>query len=103
MKANRWSTGTAIIRNVLIAPNNLSQTGLGIRGKEEFVQGWSVVFNASTGINPQSGQLANWQPPTSPTTAFPGRAIRSPATARARVNPSTTNSTAVYRPSSSAR
>ena len=43
----------------LIAPNNLSQTGLGIRGKEEFLHGWSVVFNASTGINPQSGQLAN--------------------------------------------
>ena len=43
----------------LIAPNNLQQTGLGIRGKEEFAHGWSVVFNASTGINPQSGQLAN--------------------------------------------
>jgi predicted porin len=43
----------------LIAPNNLSQTGLGIKGKEEFMDGWSVVFNASTGINPQSGQLAN--------------------------------------------
>ncbi len=43
----------------LIAPNNLQQTGLGIRGKEEFWHGWSVVFNASTGINPQSGQLAN--------------------------------------------
>ena len=43
----------------LIAPNNLSQTGLGIKAKEEFLQGWSVVFNASTGINPQSGQLAN--------------------------------------------
>jgi predicted porin len=43
----------------LIAPNNLQQTGLGIRGKEEFVPGWSVVFNASTGINPQSGLLAN--------------------------------------------
>jgi predicted porin len=43
----------------LIAPNNLSQTGLGIRGKEEFLPGWSIVFNASTGINPQSGQLAN--------------------------------------------
>jgi predicted porin len=43
----------------LIEPNNLSQTGLGIRGKEEFAHGWSVVFNASTGINPQSGQLAN--------------------------------------------
>jgi predicted porin len=43
----------------LVAPNNLSQTGLGIRGKEEFAPGWSVVFNASTGINPQSGLLAN--------------------------------------------
>jgi predicted porin len=43
----------------LVAPNNLQQTGFGIRGKEEFLPGWSVVFNASTGINPQSGLLAN--------------------------------------------
>jgi hypothetical protein len=43
----------------LVAPNNLSQTSVGIRGKEEFLPGWSVVFNASTGINPQSGLLAN--------------------------------------------
>jgi len=43
----------------ILAPNNLSQTGLGIRGKEEFLPGWFVVFNASTGINPQSGLLAN--------------------------------------------
>ncbi|HVI09386.1 MAG TPA: porin [Candidatus Binatia bacterium] len=43
----------------LIAPNNLQQTGVGIRGKEEFRPGWAVVFNASTGINPQSGLLAN--------------------------------------------
>jgi predicted porin len=43
----------------LVAPNNLSQSGLGIRGKEEFLPGWSVVFNASTGINPQSGLLGN--------------------------------------------
>jgi predicted porin len=43
----------------LVAPNNLQQTGLGVRGKEEFASGWSVVFNASTGINPQSGLLAN--------------------------------------------
>src|SRR5580692_11679676 len=43
----------------LVAPNNLQQTGLGIRGKEEFGHGWSVVFNASTGINPQSGLRAN--------------------------------------------
>src|SRR5208282_3337309 len=43
----------------LIAPNNLSQTGLGIKAKVEFIDDWFVVFNASTGINPQSGQLAN--------------------------------------------
>ena len=43
----------------LVAPNNLQQTGLGIKGKEEFMHGWWVVFNASTGINPQSGLLAN--------------------------------------------
>ena len=43
----------------LIAPNNLSQTGLGIKVREEFLHGWAVVLNASTGINPQSGQLAN--------------------------------------------
>ncbi len=43
----------------LIAPNNLQQTGLGVRGKEQFARGWSFVFNASSGINPQSGLLAN--------------------------------------------
>jgi predicted porin len=43
----------------LIAPNNLQQTGLGVRGREEFQPGWAVVFNASSGINPQSGLLAN--------------------------------------------
>jgi predicted porin len=43
----------------LVAPNNLQQTGLGVRGKEEFLPGWSIVFNASTGINPNSGLLAD--------------------------------------------
>jgi predicted porin len=43
----------------LLAPNNLQQTGLGVRGREEFLHDWFAVFNASTGINPQSGQLAN--------------------------------------------
>ncbi len=43
----------------LVAPNNLQQTGFGIKGKEEFLPGWYVVFNASTGINPKSGLLAN--------------------------------------------
>src|SRR5580658_8938165 len=39
----------------LIAPNNLSQTGLGVRVREEVYPGWAVVLNANTGINPQSG------------------------------------------------
>lgn len=43
----------------LIAPNNLAQTGLGVRGRERFADGWYAVFNASTGINPESGLLAN--------------------------------------------
>ena len=43
----------------LVAPNNLQQTGVGVRGREEFAPGWAVVFNASTGINPQSGLLAD--------------------------------------------
>jgi predicted porin len=43
----------------LIAPNNLSQSGVGIKAKFEVMEGWSVVANASTGINPQSGQFAN--------------------------------------------
>jgi len=43
----------------LVEPDNLSQTGLGLRGREEIGHGWAVVFNASTGINPQSGQLSN--------------------------------------------
>jgi predicted porin len=43
----------------LVAPNNLQQTGFGVRGREKFADGWYVVFNASTGINPQSGLLAN--------------------------------------------
>jgi predicted porin len=44
---------------VVLAPNNLQQTGLGIKAKIEFMDDWYIVFNASTGINPQSGQLAN--------------------------------------------
>jgi predicted porin len=43
----------------LIEQNNLSQTSLGVRGREEILPGLFAVFNASTGINPQSGQLAD--------------------------------------------
>ena len=43
----------------LVAQNNLSQTGVGIKGKEQVLAGLYGVFDASTGINPQSGDLAN--------------------------------------------
>ena len=42
-----------------MAPSGLSQTTLGIKGEEELMPGLAGVFYASTGINPQSGQLAN--------------------------------------------
>lgn len=42
-----------------IAQNNLQQTTLGVKGEQELLPGLSGVFMASTGINPQSGQLAN--------------------------------------------
>ncbi len=45
----------------LVEPDNLSQTGFGVRGKIPLHgwNGWSFVFNASTGVDPQSGQLSN--------------------------------------------
>ena len=46
---NRNARGSRFV----IAPNNLQQTGFGIRGREEFAHDWFAVFNASTGINPQ--------------------------------------------------
>jgi predicted porin len=52
---NRNAAGSRFV----LAPNNLQQTGLGIKGKIEFMDDWFAVFNASTGFNPQSGQLAN--------------------------------------------
>ena len=87
----------------LVAPNNLSQTGFGIRGKEEFLPGWSVVFNASTGINPQSGLLANASKTDIINNGLPAAAIPSPSMARAPANPSMTNTMPVCRPPISAR
>src|SRR6202789_4028852 len=52
---NRNARGSRFV----LAPNNLQQTGIGIRGKEQFAPGWYVVFNGSTGLNPQSARLAN--------------------------------------------
>jgi predicted porin len=66
MPENGWNyEGEALVnRNgnhsqFVVAPNNLQQTGFGIRGKEEFAHDWFGVFNASTGINPQSGLFAS--------------------------------------------
>ncbi len=42
-----------------MVPSGLSQTTLGIKGEEQLLPGLAGVFYASTGINPQSGQLAN--------------------------------------------
>lgn len=44
-----------------INPNGLSNNTIGIKGAEEILPGWSVVFQASTFFNPQSGQLQNSQ------------------------------------------
>jgi predicted porin len=40
-------------------PNGLSQSNVGIKGKEEFAPGWSFVFDADLGFDPYSLQLAN--------------------------------------------
>ena len=45
--------------NFGVLPNGTSSTGVGIKGSQEFLPGWSGVFMASTYINPQSGQLQN--------------------------------------------
>ncbi|MGD0720789.1 MAG: porin [Roseiarcus sp.] len=42
-----------------IVPNGLSQSNVGIRGKEEFLPGWSFVFDVNAGFDPYSLQLAN--------------------------------------------
>jgi predicted porin len=42
-----------------LAPNGLSQSNVGIRGTEEFVPGWSFVFDLEAGFDPYSLQLAN--------------------------------------------
>ncbi|MDZ5649623.1 porin [Nitrospirillum sp. BR 11828] len=42
-----------------LAPNGLSQSKVGLRGEEEFADGWSALFKVETGFNPQSGQLAD--------------------------------------------
>jgi predicted porin len=42
-----------------LVPNGLSQSNVGIKGKEEFLPGWSFVFDVNTGFDPYSLRLAN--------------------------------------------
>ena len=42
-----------------LVPNGLSQSSVGIKGKEEFAPGWSLVFDVNTAFDPYSLQLAN--------------------------------------------
>src|SRR3984957_19476231 len=67
---NRNGTGSRFV----LAPNNRHKTGLGIQGKVEFMQDWYAVFNASTGINPQSGQLSNMARTHTPNNELPRHA-----------------------------
>ena len=59
MKANRWSTGTATTPSSSSRRTTCRRRVWASGARKSFCAGWSVVFNASTGINPQSGQLAN--------------------------------------------
>jgi predicted porin len=43
----------------LATPNGLSQSNIGIKGKEEFYPGWSFVFDLNMGFDPYSLQIAN--------------------------------------------
>ena len=62
-------------------------------GREEFHPGWSVVFNANTGINPQSGLLANASATQTINNGLPGKSYS--YTIDAEANPSMTNTTSV--------
>jgi predicted porin len=40
-------------------PSNMSQTRIGLSGKEPLIADWSAVFRAETYFNPQSGELSD--------------------------------------------
>jgi predicted porin len=42
-----------------LVPNGLSQSNIGLRGKEEFTPGWSLIFDANASIDPYSLQISN--------------------------------------------
>jgi predicted porin len=42
-----------------LAPNGLSQSNIGIKGKEPFAEGWTFIFDLQAGFDPYSLHLAN--------------------------------------------
>jgi predicted porin len=42
-----------------VTPNNLSQSRIGLSGKEELFDDWSAVFKLETFFNPQSGEISD--------------------------------------------
>jgi predicted porin len=40
-------------------PNGLSQTNIGVKGREEFTPGWAFVFDVNTSFDPYSLQISN--------------------------------------------
>jgi len=42
-----------------IGPSGLSQSKIGLKGKEEFAEGFAGIFNLEMGFNPTSGNLAD--------------------------------------------
>jgi predicted porin len=42
-----------------ITPNNLSQSRVGLNGKEDLFDDWSAVFKLETFFNPQSGEISD--------------------------------------------
>src|ERR1700726_2777750 len=42
-----------------LAPNGLSNSNIGIKGKEPFAAGWAFIFDLPAGFDPYSLQLAN--------------------------------------------
>ncbi len=42
-----------------LVPNGLSQSNIGIKGREEFLPGWALIFDVNTGFDPYTLQLAN--------------------------------------------
>ncbi len=60
----------------LIAPNNLQQTGLGIKAKVEFLENWYVVFNAFFAVPARARSM---KCPSTPTITSPSVSTFLPA------------------------